>query len=130
MWLRWVVSNLLHQVAEQKLRQAVEQVKQPGPPDDSLDQAESARVPEPVSCDVVLVFALGIESGGLVDRLTEVVTTRCASHLEHVGHLDGRRVAIAESGVGTAAAAGVTEDVIKIHQPKWIVSTQVKRSSR
>ena len=59
------------------------------------------RLPRP---EVVLLFALGLESGGLVDRMTDVVTTECPAFVEHLGLLDGRPVMIAESGVGRAAA--------------------------
>jgi adenosylhomocysteine nucleosidase len=71
----------------------------------------------------VLLFALGLESGGLVDRLTDLVTTECPAFVEHTGLLDGRPVMIAESGVGRDAAVQATEDLIKLHRPQWIVST-------
>lgn len=124
MWLRWVVSNLLNEMAEEKMQQAVERAKQfvqtargprPGP-DPAAASAESA--PE-----VALMFALGLESGGLVDRTTQVVTTQCATFVERLGMLDGRPVVIAESGVGRPAARQATEDLIKIHHPQWIVAT-------
>jgi adenosylhomocysteine nucleosidase len=39
-----------------------------------------------------------------------------------VGILGGKRFVVAESGVGRAAAGRATEDVIKIHRPRWVVS--------
>ena len=123
MWLRWVVSNLLNEMAEEKVQQAVERAKHfvqtaRGPRPGQDPSAANAQPPE-----VALVFALGLESGGLVDRTTHVVTTHCAAFVERVGMLDGRPVIIAESGVGQQAAMQATEDLIKIHHPRWIVAT-------
>ncbi len=128
MWLRWVVSNLLNQVAEDKVRQAVEQAKHAVEPalrrtmqsPGAAPVDEAAEPTEP--CDLVVVFALGLESGGLIDRMTDVVTTRCATFVERAGQLDGRRLVVCESGVGCDAAAQATDDLIKIYQPRWIVS--------
>jgi adenosylhomocysteine nucleosidase len=124
MWLRWVVSNLLNEMAEEQVQHAVERAKHfvqaaRGPRAGQDPLATGAQAPP----EVALLFALGLESGGLVDRTTQVVTTECAAFVEHVGMLDGRPVMIAESGVGRPAAAQATEDLIKIHHPQWIVAT-------
>ncbi|NLX54600.1 MAG: hypothetical protein GXY58_05765 [Planctomycetaceae bacterium] len=123
MWLRWVVTNLLNEMAEEKVQQAVERAKhfvqtarRPEPGQDLLGNGVAAPP------DVALVFALGLESGGLVDRATHVVTTECPAFVERLGELDGRRVLIAESGVGQQAARRATEDLIKIHRPQWVVA--------
>jgi adenosylhomocysteine nucleosidase len=125
MWLRWVVSNLLNEMAEEKMQQAVERAKHfvqsargPRPGQDPSGAADAAPPPE-----VALVFALGLESGGLVDRASHVVTTECPAFVERIGMLDGRSVLIAESGVGRQAARQATEDLIKLHHPQWIVAT-------
>lgn len=123
MWLRWVVSNLLNQVAEDKVRQAVARAKKMVSAPQAKDTRAAGDVPIDESpCDIVLLFAMGIESGGIVDRLQDKVTTECSSFLEHDGKLGERRVVVADSGVGRQAAAQATEDVIKIHRPQWIVS--------
>jgi adenosylhomocysteine nucleosidase len=123
MWLRWVVSNLLNQMAEDKLRQTTERAKHLVKSKKSVAAGQSPKE-ERVSTppEVVAMFALGIESGGLVDRMTDVVTTEGQSFVERDGMLNGRRLVVAESGVGCRAARQATEDVIKIHQPQWIIS--------
>lgn len=117
MMLRWMVSNLLRQAAQEQLRNAVTGAM-PGEPQ---PEADDASVPLPPA-EVVVVFALGIESGGLVDKLQDRVTTRCHSHVEHRGQIGGRHVLVAESGVGQQAAGGVTADVIRLHEPNWVIS--------
>ena len=42
-------------------------------------------------CHVGVVFALGIEAGGLVDRLSGVIRTQGAGFSARVGGLAGRR---------------------------------------
>lgn len=126
MWLRWVVSNLLHQVAEDKLHAALERAQQfvQGARHAAPDPAATPQVspPPPPPPPVAVLFALGIESGGLVDRMTQAVTTHCPAFVERVGRLDWRPLVVAESGVGREAAGQAAEDLIQIHQPRWIVS--------
>ncbi len=73
-------------------------------------------------CHVGVVFALGIEAGGLADALAGVVRTHAAGFVFREGGLDGRRVVLVESGVGCEAAARATQALILGHQPKWIIS--------
>ena len=56
--------------------------------DHTADSEAEAFLP----CDVLFLFALGIESGGLVDSLKGVETTRLAHGIERAGKLDGREV--------------------------------------
>jgi adenosylhomocysteine nucleosidase len=80
--------------------------------------------PEPseiVPCDAAIIFALGIESGGLVDKLANAETSRHAHGTERAGKLAGREVVIVESGVGAAAARAATA-AIKFYQPRWVIS--------
>ena len=117
MMLRWMVSNWLRQNAHEQLRSAVAGAMQGklGP------EAEDSNEPPP-PVEVVVVFALSVESGGLVDLLKERISTRCHSHTEHRGQLNGRQVLVAESGVGQDAANAVTADVIRLYQPDWVIS--------
>ena len=70
-----------------------------------------------------LVFALGIEAGGLVDRLSGVVATHGAGFVAREGGLAGKRLVVVESGVGAEAAARATRALIVGHHPRWIIST-------
>jgi adenosylhomocysteine nucleosidase len=73
-------------------------------------------------CHVGVVFAMGIEAGGLADTLAGVVRTHAAGLVFREGGLDGRRVVMVESGVGCEAAARATQALILGHQPQWIIS--------
>src|SRR5207237_7544659 len=85
-------------------------------------QAEAGGQAEFLPCDVAIMFALGIESGGLVDLLKGAESSRLPHGKEHAGKLAGREVVIVESGVGQKAAARATEEAIKFYQPRWVVS--------
>ncbi|HEV3003264.1 MAG TPA: hypothetical protein VGX78_02340, partial [Pirellulales bacterium] len=74
------------------------------------------------ACDVGLVFALAIESGGLEDLLTGVVTTRGAGFVVKQGLLQGRGVVVVESGVGTLAAGRSTQALLAGHKAPWVIS--------
>ncbi len=117
MMLRWMVSNWVRQNARQQLRSAVTEAMH------GARESGDEDAPEPLPpIDVVVVFALSVESGGLFDLLKERVTTRCHSHTEHRGQLSGRQVLVVESGVGQEAASAVTTDVIGLYQPNWVIS--------
>jgi adenosylhomocysteine nucleosidase len=73
-------------------------------------------------CHVGVVFALGLEAGGLADSLAGVVRTHAAGLVFREGGLDGRRVVLVESGVGREAAERATQALIQGHQPQWIIS--------
>jgi adenosylhomocysteine nucleosidase len=71
---------------------------------------------------VGLVFALGIESGGLEDLLEGSISVRANHLLVRQGGLKGCHVALAISGVGAAAAARATEALLTGHRPRWLIS--------
>lgn len=123
MWLRWIVSSLVSQVSAEQMRQFAAQAADPaaraaGSP---LGGATAERDPLPAP-DVAILFALGLESGGLVDLLSRPVTTRCQSFTEHIGLLQERPVLVAESGIGCRAAERAAEDLVRLHRPRWIIS--------
>jgi adenosylhomocysteine nucleosidase len=91
---------------------------QPTTDQPTTDQPASEYLPT----DVVFLFALGIEAGGLVDSLKGMQTARQPHGVEHAGKLAGREVVIVEAGVGVKAAARATTEAIKFYQPRWIVS--------
>ncbi|MFW6169260.1 MAG: 5'-methylthioadenosine nucleosidase [Planctomycetota bacterium] len=127
MWLRWVVTNLISQLAEDKMRQAVDHAKNAVDPalrgqGRAAEARRGDQQPEPPAPRGAVLFALGLESGGLVDRMSDVTTMRCATFVERTGQLAERRLAVCETGEGRQAAARATQDIIKLHQPEWVVS--------
>jgi adenosylhomocysteine nucleosidase len=129
MLLRWLVNQYLRDTAEGKVRGLVNDIVQPArtgarvqPAPVNAAAPTTAEAPEFLPCDVAFIFALGIESGGLVDQLKDAETSRHPHGIERAGKLAGREVAIVESGVGQQAAARATAEAIKFYQPKWVIS--------
>ena len=122
MVLRYLIRSLLHRTVEQKIREKVVQAAEEGLASAAArgdaDQPDEDAEP----CDVGVVFALGIEAGGLEDLLSGVVTRRGDGVLTHEGGLRGRRLVVVQSGAGREAAARATEALIGGHQPRWIIS--------
>ena len=121
MWQPLLRNWLLGQ-ARQKMREAATQAAS-----DAAGQARPAEkqappTQKPPVCNVGLVFALSVEAGGLVDRLSGAIRTEGSGFVAREGGLDGRRIVIVESGVGRERAARATEAVILGHKPRWIVS--------
>jgi adenosylhomocysteine nucleosidase len=77
----------------------------------------------PRRCQIAFLFALSQEAGGLVDRLTGVVTRHADGFTIREGMLAQRHVLIAETGVGRDAATKATRAVIDAHRPLLVVST-------
>jgi adenosylhomocysteine nucleosidase len=130
MLLRWLVNNYFRDAAAGKLRQVTSELldshasiraSRPQATDPLAPNLES-RAAEFLPCDVAFLFALGIESGGLVDQLQNAETSRHPHGIERAGKLHGREVVIVESGVGQKAAARATAEAIKFYQPRWVVS--------
>lgn len=109
MLLRTLVSGYASDMARQKLQEAVEQSQTEQPADDA-------------PCELLVLFALSVESGGLVDMLENAVTTKAASFVEYSGRLAGRKVVIVNTGVGREAAALATRDALRLHRPAWVIS--------
>ena len=138
MLLRWLVNNYLRDATGAKLRDVASEIIQraPGQTLDPRHPIPDTRRPTPDSpapslqppaphflpCDAAFLFALGIESGGLVDQLQGVETSRHSHGIERAGKLAGREVAIIETGVGQKAAARATVEAIKFYQPRWVIS--------
>lgn len=135
MLLRWLVNQYVRDTAEGKLRQVAAEMVGPtrAPQDtrlvttqpDSAANSAAAQDSAPAEflpCHAVFIFALGVESGGLVDRLANSEISSHPHGVERAGKLAGREVAIIESGVGQKAAAKATAEAIKFYQPKWVIS--------
>jgi len=110
----------------QKARQAVHEKVVETVRDELAKAGEATEGPTPATetppCDVGLVFALRIESGGLEDLLSEAVTIRGHGFVALRGKLAGRSVVVIRSGAGAEAAARATEALIAGHRPGWVVS--------
>ncbi len=120
MW-QSLVRNWLYQAARQHAQAAAAQAASGAEADEAPTQpAATPRTPE--VCHVGLVFALGIEAGGLTDRLSGVVGTHGAGFVAREGGLSGRRVIVVEAGAGAARAAAGTEALLAGHKPRWVIS--------
>lgn len=108
--------SLLRSWVQQQVRQSAAE---------ALKAATGQRAPvegPPLSCDVGVVFALGIEAGGLEDLLEGAVVTQAGTVKLHEGDLRGRRVVVAESGIGQQSAAAATQTLIAGHRPALVIS--------
>jgi adenosylhomocysteine nucleosidase len=114
MWMRLLVGQLVQRAAAQKMRSVVTDALQ-----GELQRGQAA---PSGPCDVAFIFALNAESGALTDLLEDSQYAQGDSFVERSGMLEGRRVVVAEVGVGMEAAASGTLDCLAIHQPKWVVS--------
>ena len=136
MLLRWLVNQYLQDAVQGRGREILGEVLRgatAGPNVPSADSKFAADDPSPeprtlnsqpplLPCQVAFLFALGIESGGLVDLLKDAETSRHKHGTERAGKLADREVVIVESGVGSKAAARATAEAIKFYQPRWVVS--------
>jgi adenosylhomocysteine nucleosidase len=111
MW-QYLLKNWLRAQAQEKVAEAVQQ---------RAEEVKSGGSP-PAPCDVGLVFALGIEAGGMIDLMSDVVSIQGHGLTAHEGTLDDRRLIVMQSGAGREAAARATEALISGHQPQWVVS--------
>ena len=123
MMLRWIVNNWVRKMARDKVHDSVARAAR----DSMRGGGQTAREEEnpPVDnapCRILVVFAMGVEAGGMVDLLQNVVTTQGSTFLEHSGFLGEQRVALIESGIGRDLAGRATADAVSVHQPEWIIS--------
>jgi adenosylhomocysteine nucleosidase len=114
-WQSFVRSWLQQQVRQKAYQTISDTARRQG-------AGETRASPSPICCDVGLVFALGIESGGFEDLLSGVLTTRGDGFTAKQGLLNERGVVVIESGVGTLAAARGTQALLAGHKPRWVIS--------
>jgi adenosylhomocysteine nucleosidase len=120
--VRAVVGGLSQGIRGQLTDAAKQQFARPEPQTLNSESSPATAEREFLPCDIAFVFALGIESGGLVDLLQEAENSRHAHGIEHAGKLGSREVVIVDGGVGQRAAARATIEAIKFYQPKWVIS--------
>jgi adenosylhomocysteine nucleosidase len=73
-------------------------------------------------CDVGIVFALGIEAGGLEDRLDGALALEGSGFTVRQGGLARRHVVLLIAGHGRAAARRGVEALIAGHRPRLVLS--------
>lgn len=123
MLLRWLVTQYVRQAAQEKLREVVVDAArqhlegQPGG-----GEGESTAPDEPFVCGGAVLFALGIEAGGLNDLLQQTRTRRGPGWKGASGKLRGRSLLVAETGVGQSCAAEATGRLFDEFNPPWIIS--------
>ena len=118
---RWVVRNWLRSAASRKIRETVtEAAREKLAEATNAANAEGTAADQP--CDVGVVFALGIEAGGLEDLIEGAVFSRGHGFAVCQGGLKGRHVVVTQSGPGRQAAAHAADALIAGHRPRWIIS--------
>ena len=120
MFLRQLVTHWIKTQAAQTARDAAMDAARQHLSDQPDEDEEPQEPPTP--CDIGVVFALGIESGGLMDRLKGVVATQGFGFTAYEGGLNGRTVVIMESGPGREKASQATAALIRGHKPAWVIS--------
>lgn len=125
MWLRLLADLFLRETVLPEVRR---QVTSAAKESIQREVVVSPETPVQLPADILILFALGAESGALVDRMTKLTKTRCESFFEYDGLLqiaeeqDSQRVVVIDTGVGMKAAAIAVEESIKLHKPRWVVS--------
>jgi adenosylhomocysteine nucleosidase len=121
MW-QSLLRNWIMTTARQRVQQAAAQAVA-GEPKDAASASDESPPPDAHAvCHVGVVAALGIETGGLIDRLSGVIKTEGSGFVAREGGLHGRRVVVIESGAGREAAQRATEALVWGHRPRWIIS--------
>jgi adenosylhomocysteine nucleosidase len=120
---RNLLRSWFQRAAQEKLREKVVEAARQKMEEATCDEAQAeGGAGERPPCDVGVVFALGIEAGGLEDLLERAVTIHGHGFLARRGRLRGRSVVVIRSGPGRQAAARATEALIDGHRPAWIIS--------
>jgi adenosylhomocysteine nucleosidase len=112
---QWYLRNWLRNAATEKLRETVAAAAE-----EAAQEAPPEKPTRP--CDVGLVFALEIESGGLEDLLDGLISTQGPGFVACQGGLKGRHVVVIRSSAGRQAASQATEALIQGHRPRWVIS--------
>ena len=113
-----ILRNWLHEQAKSAIYAAASGAA----PQRAAGEGDRAEPGPPPPCDVGLVFALGIEQGGLEDLLSGAIATQGPDFIARQGSLKGRRVVLVEAGVGPLAAARGTQALLAGHRPQWVIS--------
>ena len=113
----WLGGAARRRVREQVLGAAREKLVEAA---DAPEDEEPAPPQRP--CDVAVLFALGIEAGGMEDLLQGAIGIRGYGFAVRQGGLKGRHVVVVRSGAGHQAARHATEAILAGHRPQWVIS--------
>lgn len=116
---------MLRAVVMQWLRQRAAAAAADGLAQATHTAGQAARNMQEAACvqvPIAVVAALGIELGGLEDRLQALRVFHGHGFLVRLGLLRNRPVMLVTTGVGPAAAAKAVDSVLAAHRPQWVVS--------
>ncbi len=124
MLVRYLVNAWLRQAAQEKLQEAVSEFAREALPiaGQETNEPDEQDATEPQAYDAAIIFAVSVESGGLVDRLEELTRRRFKYRTEYHGLFQGRRVVVVDAGIGLEAARRATERTITRYRPNWVIS--------
>lgn len=119
---RWLLRNWLQKTAAQRVRDKVADLarEQLAAAAEPSCEDEPSRAERP--CDVGVVFALEIESGGLEDLMEGVLLIKGQDFVVRQGGLKGRHVVLIRSSGGRQAAGRAAEALLLGHRPRWVIS--------
>ncbi|MHC4178590.1 MAG: phosphorylase family protein [Planctomycetota bacterium] len=122
MVFRHLLHNWLRNEAKRTIREKVAEAAEEQLHAAAEESASGQPGRQDSPCRLGIVFALGIEAGGLQDLLERVVSTRGHGFVVHRGTLKDRLLALILSGAGRRSAARATEALITGHKPQWVIS--------
>ncbi len=116
MLVRWMVHNWMRSAAETAVRDGIQRTM------DASDDVESVSAEALTQCRVAVICASPLEATGLVDLMGDVITTRCATFIEHVGLMDDVPIVIVESNNQAEQIQQAVEDVIAMYPIEWVIA--------
>ena len=123
MMLRWLVTQFAQQTVRDRVQQQLRGILTGSEAaQDSNGETQETLEPLPPA-EVLVLFAVAVESQGLVDSMARVSTARSKTGRIHAGLLAERSIVVAESGMGTTAAAQALESLLDKYPVSWVVST-------
>lgn len=115
---QWIARYLVTHVAQQKLRETVQQRVA-----EAMASAEAqAEQLHQRPVEIGIVFAIETESGGTEDILQSPISIQGSGFTAVRGALAGRVVVVVRSGVGRKRAARATEALLAGHRPRLVIS--------
>ena len=118
MLLRMIIGQLIRQKASDQLHSFVHDKLREVQQQQSAEFQQSLR-DRPL--DVVTVFPTALESGGLIERLENVVSFKTAGYTEHFGERKNKRFLVAETGTDPTSSVENLEVVLRLYQPRFVV---------